>query len=103
MEGKSVKTLAYTKKGYVTLKSSAANGDNGAGNPITGCAFIALDGSRIFCKHQANETNSHDLTIRSDSSYLFESVVGGAEVFLRFIFGVNAFVIQENSQKLIGP
>jgi hypothetical protein len=86
----------------VTLKSSAANGDNGAGNPITGCAFIALDGSRIFCKHQANETNSHDLTIRSDSSDLFESVVGGAEIFLRFIFGANAFVIQENSQKVIG-
>ncbi|KAL3756676.1 hypothetical protein ACHAWU_002579 [Discostella pseudostelligera] len=99
MEGKSVVTLADTKKGYVTLKSSVANNeDNCTGNPITGCAFIALDGSRIFCKHQGSDANSHTLTMRSDSSYLLESVTRDAEAFLRFIFGVNAFVVQESSQ-----
>jgi hypothetical protein len=99
MEGKSVVTLADTKKGYVTLKLSVANNeDNGTGNPITGCAFIALDGSRIFCKHQASDANSHTLTMRSDSSYLLESVTRDAEAFLRFIFGVDALVVQESSQ-----
>ncbi len=85
MEGRSIKTLADTKKGYVTLESSATNGDNGAGNLITGCAFIALDGSRILCKHHVSDAT---LTIRSDSPYLLKSVMGDADAFLRFVFGV---------------
>jgi hypothetical protein len=99
LEGNAVRTLADTKKGYVNLASSVANADNfGEGSAITGCAFLALDGSRICCTHQAKGGDAHVLKVRSDSAVLLESVVGAAESqtsFIRFIFGSNALVVEE--------
>jgi len=96
MEGNSIRTLADAKKGYVILTSSTANGID----PITGCAFVAPDGSRIFCTHQVKGGDSHVLHVRSDSSNLLESVVGTAVLqtsFLIFIFGTNASTLDTPS------
>ena len=88
-----VRTLADTKKGYVNLPSSEANG---GGSPKTGCAFLSPDGSHVYCTHQANVGDGHLLEVRSDSSVLFESLVGAKErqtSFVQFIFGSAAVVL----------
>eukprot|EP00579_Thalassiosira_antarctica_P017573 CAMPEP_0201946952 /NCGR_PEP_ID=MMETSP0903-20130614/54685_1 /ASSEMBLY_ACC=CAM_ASM_000552 /TAXON_ID=420261 /ORGANISM="Thalassiosira antarctica, Strain CCMP982" /LENGTH=1484 /DNA_ID=CAMNT_0048490071 /DNA_START=99 /DNA_END=4553 /DNA_ORIENTATION=- len=104
MEGNATRTLADTKKGYVILSSSTSDKD-GSGNPsnlITGCAFVAPNGSRILCTHQVEGGDTHVLSVRSDSVNLLESLVGTLAsqlLFLRFIFGADALLADESISK----
>lgn len=95
IEYNAIRTLADTTKGYVNFTASEANSEECTSSPITGCAFLSPNGSRIYCTHQANVGDGHLLEVRSDSSILLESVVGTVDLqtkFLRFIFG-NAVVV----------
>ena len=74
IECNAIRTLADTTKGYVNFASSEANSEEWTPRPITGCAFLSPNGSRIYCTHQANVGDGHLLEVRSDSSILLESV-----------------------------
>jgi hypothetical protein len=102
MEAKAVTTLSDTKIGYVNLASSSTNGDDNSMSRLTGCAFLAPDGSRICCIHQAKGGDAHVLKVRSDSSVLLESVAGTSSSqtsFIRYIFGSSASVINEANRE----
>jgi hypothetical protein len=98
MEGKAVATLSDTRIGYVNLASSVTSGDDNGMGGLTGCAFLAPDGSRICCIHQARGGDAHVLKVRSDSSVLLESIAGTSysqTAFIRFIFGSSASVLND--------
>jgi len=107
MEGDASMAIADTNKGYVVLSSSKLDKD-GSGNLInliTGCAFLAPDGSRIFCAHQYKGGNDHVLRVRSDSPHLLETLVGTSASqtsFLRFILGSDALLAEGDLQAPLG-
>ena len=93
-EGGAIRTLANTNTGYVRCGTDAL--------PAFGCAWVALDGSRILCTQDIRDGATHTLSVRADSDVLLESLLGNLtdqRSFLSFLFGPDAQRV-ESSQKL---
>lgn len=98
MEGATVKNLIDTKRGYVALSPSTIEGVSESCNSVTGCAFMAPNGSRIFCIQKM----TGELSVRSDLPNLLDSLVGtplSQASFLRFVFGEKAVRLDDSSQR----